>query len=56
MKKYFTFKNGILILWALSLVLFFFLFQYKYYPTGPYNDSFIKIDRITGEYTTVLPL
>ena len=51
--NYFNFKNGILILWALSLVLFFFLFRYKYYPTGPDNNTFIKIDRITGEYTEV---
>lgn len=44
-----TFKNLIIVLWTVTLILIFSLFRFQYFPYGENNNFVVKVNRITGK-------
>lgn len=55
LKNIFTFKNMLLLLWALSLLLVFLICRYKYVPFNMEDGVMFRIDRITGKMDYIVP-
>ncbi|SNT20711.1 hypothetical protein SAMN05446037_105214 [Anaerovirgula multivorans] len=49
MRDRITFKNLVIILWIVTLILTFSLFRFKYLSFDGNDDFVVKINRITGE-------